>query len=104
MAADTRKRTHKEAPSLGAAVDRMMRALMRRAEVGDLDAIEQLRFIRSWSSAYLAQAIQGATGGPINYSLGDIGRQLGISRQGAAQLAVSPASPGPKPGSTPAIV
>lgn len=103
MAAAGRSRPVKEAPSLGAAVDRMMRALVRRAAAGDLEAIEQLRFIRSWSAVYLGEAIALAVSGPEPYSLGEIGRHLGISRQGVQQLAASTKVPGPRPGQTPTI-
>lgn len=82
----------------------MLRALVRRAAAGDLEAVEQLRFVRSWSAVYLGEAIQGAISGPSDYSLGDVARQLGISRQGAAQLMAGARDPGPRPGSTPTIV
>lgn len=98
MPAAGRKRLAKEAPSLGAAVDRMMRALVRRAEQGDLEAIEQLRAIRGWSGVYLTDAINAAQRPQAGYSQGEIARALGVSRQAVQQLSGSTKVPGPRPG------
>jgi hypothetical protein len=87
MTTPPRNRPTREAPELGAMVRRMLAALVRRAEAGDLFALEQLAELRDQLPGYLARAAWGAHHGPAGYSYGEVGRELGVSRQAARQLA-----------------
>lgn len=81
-------RSHREAPELGAACVRMMRALARRAGEGELEALEQLAFLQDALQLQLGAAVAGyrefrpaANAAP--YSWTDVARILGITRQSA---------------------
>ena len=82
-----RRRALREAPELGAAVDRMLLALVRRGAAGELEAIEELVRIRDSVPGLVRAAVDGAVAGPADYSFGEVGRWLGISRQAARQAA-----------------
>lgn len=85
--ATTTKRAKRpyEAPELAGASARMMRALVRRAGDGELEALEALVALQ----ATLAQALQdGVTAyreGPAEASWAAIGEAVGTSRQAAAE-------------------
>lgn len=64
-------------------VRRMLRALTRRATDGDLFAVEALANLRGAVDVALRQGIAGAHDGPAHYSWGEIGQELGMSRQAA---------------------
>jgi hypothetical protein len=65
----------------------MLAALVRRAAGGELEALEELARIRDAMPALLQAAVDGAVSGPAEYSFGEVGRWLGISRQAARQAA-----------------
>jgi hypothetical protein len=83
-------KTEREAPEIGSAVRRMIRALVRRAAEGDTEALEQLA------------ALEGDVGGAVtiagemmhsgermagdqSYSYTELAAVMGISRQAARQ-------------------
>lgn len=77
-----------EAPELGAACIRMMRALARRAGQGELEALEQLAFLQDSVQLQLGAAVAGYRAfqpahGAAPYSWTDVGNALGITRQSA---------------------
>lgn len=75
-----------ESPELGAAVQRMMRALVTRAAEGDWEALEQLAIIEQLApmatglGAHLAHERMG-------YSFTQLADQLGVTRQAMRQRA-----------------
>lgn len=88
----------REAPELGAACVRMMRALARRAGEGELEALEQLAFIHDVSlPLQLGAAVAGYREGPVEASWAQVGEALCISRQSAHErfkdATVAPAWP-----------
>jgi hypothetical protein len=74
---------------------RMTRALVRRAGEGELEALEALRELRDAMPELTASAILAAHQGPGQYSYGEIGRWLGMTRQAARELAERAAASGP---------
>lgn len=77
-------RERHEAPEVGAAVVRMMRALVSRAAEGDTEAIEQLAMIEGLAPVATSMAAQLAHDG-FGYSYTELSDVLGISRQAARQ-------------------
>ena len=75
----------REAPELGAAAVRMMRALARRAANGELEALEQLDALQAQLQTQLGEAVAGYREGPAQASWTDIGRILSMTRQNAQQ-------------------
>lgn len=80
----TRKR-EREAPEMGAMLDRMIRAMARRATGGEVEALGVLRDLRWKIDAAIAEGAQGAHEA-FGFSWTEIGRELGISRQAARQM------------------
>lgn len=78
-----RQRKEREAPEVGAASARMMRALVRRAAGGEMEAVEELARLQGVLDACLHQAVQGYREGPAEASWTDVGRILGTTRQSA---------------------
>lgn len=85
-----RAKVDREAPEVGAMARRMLRALVRRAAVGDLEALEELARIE----AEIAPAVTVAghlmaTGERMaaaqSYSYTELGDALAITRQAARQ-------------------
>lgn len=64
---------------------RMLRALVARATDGDLFALESLANLERAIPEAVEAAARGAHAGEAGYSWGEIGRELGISRQAAHQ-------------------
>lgn len=77
-------RAEREAAELGAMVGRMMMALARRAEGGDLEAMAQLRDLDLALAVAQRKAIKGLVE-QAHYSHGEIGLRLGMSRQAVRQ-------------------
>lgn len=77
--------THKrdrEAPELGQAAARMMRALCRRAQAGDTEALEQLVMLEQLAPQCTQLAgHELVTGGTYTYA--DVAGELNITRQAA---------------------
>lgn len=67
-------------------MDRMLRALVRRAESGELEALEELARLVDQARAALSQGARAAHDGPGHYSWTEVAQTLGISRQAARQL------------------
>lgn len=83
-----RKRSY-EAPDMLAMIQRVTRALVRRAEEGDLEALTAIAEAERTMHAALDRAIRAAHDGPCAYSWTEIGRELHITRQAAQQRAES---------------
>lgn len=91
-------KAEREAPEIGAMVRRMIRALVRRAAAGDLEALEVMVGL----SADLPGAIRVAglmmnTGERMalgqSYSFTELAAPLGITRQAARQFCQQPVNP-----------
>ena len=74
-----------EPPELTGMIARTLRSLVRRAEDGDINALEELEAIRRAADIAARDAARGLVEGPGGYSWGEVGRWLGLSRQGARQ-------------------
>jgi predicted DNA binding protein len=85
MTANRRPRPDREAPELGAAVDRMLRALVRRATAGDLFALEELARLEREVRVAVTAAGRGAHDGPAHYSWTEVANELGVTRQAARE-------------------
>lgn len=73
-----------ESPEIGAAVGRMLNALVRRAAEGDTEAVEQLQQLEKLTAtAYSAGLAAASTEG--GYSLGELATVTGASRQNVRQ-------------------
>lgn len=66
-------------------VSRVLKALVRRAEAGDLEALEELQRLRTEADAALVRAAKLTHDGPGRYSWTEIAYCLGITRQAARQ-------------------
>jgi hypothetical protein len=80
-----RRRLRAESPEIGAMIDRVCRALVRRATDGDLLALEELATLERTVTRHLRDAARGAHDGEYHYSWTEIGNALGVSRQNARQ-------------------
>lgn len=75
-----------EAPDLGDAIVRMMRALVARAAEGDTEAVEQLARVEQLAGT--AMSLGGRLAhDEAGYSYTQLGDVLGVSRQAARQRA-----------------
>jgi hypothetical protein len=74
----------REATEVGAAVQRLLAALARRAGEGELEALEQLKLLEDASSHYLVLGARAYREGHA-FSWTEVGAVLGISRQAAHQ-------------------
>lgn len=77
------RRERPECPELGAASRRFARALAARAGEGDTEGLEQLVEVRAAVDAAILDAARGLY--RADYSWGDIGTLLGITKQAARQ-------------------
>lgn len=73
-----------ESPEIGAAAARMLRALVRRAQEGDWEALEQLAELENLASCS-TQAAGHLMQTEFGYSYTQLGDVLGITRQAARQ-------------------
>lgn len=78
-----RPKAEYEAAELGPFLGRMLRALVRRAAAGELEALEELITLERVIGSAVVDAARGAHEGPGRYSWGEIGRWIGITRQAA---------------------
>lgn len=78
-------RERKEAPEVGAAIVRMMRALVARAAEGDWEAIEQLAMIEQLAPTATSLGLQLAHDSGPGYSFTELAAVLGSTRQAARQ-------------------
>lgn len=74
-----------EPPELSAMVGRVLRSLVRRAEAGDIAALAELEVIDRAVMEASQAAARGLIAGPGRYSWGEVGRELGVTRQAARQ-------------------
>lgn len=77
-----RKREY-EAPHVGAASARMMRALVKRAEGGELEALEELVRLQDVLQECLQAAVTGYREGPAGASWAQVAEAVGTTRQAA---------------------
>lgn len=77
------RRERPECPELGAASRRFAKALATRAVEGDTEGLEQLVQVRAAVDEAITEAARGLY--RFNYSWGDIGGVLGITKQAARQ-------------------
>jgi len=77
------KREPYEAPQIGAMMERMFRALVRRAGEGDTEALEQLLRLQDVNAEAIKSAGRGLA--EFGYSYGELARWTGVSRQAAAK-------------------
>lgn len=82
-----RKRRH-EAPEVAAAARRFARALAKRAEEGDTEALEGLVALAAEVDASIGRAARSLHS--CGYSWTDIARTIGVSRQAARQRFAQP--------------
>ena len=64
---------------------RVVRSLVRRAQAGDINALEELVRIQAAVGQAIPDAARGLHAEPGLYSWGEIGRWLGMTRQAAQQ-------------------
>lgn len=79
------RRREREAPEVTAAAVRMMRALVKRAGDGELEALEGLVSLQAALDGCLDQAVHGYREGPAKASWAAVGEAVGVSRQAAQQ-------------------
>jgi len=89
------RKREREAPEIGQMLDRMIRAMARRATGGELEALGVLRELRWKIDAAIAEGAQGAHDA-FGFSWTEIGNELGISRQAARQMYSRPTEGGSK--------
>lgn len=79
----SRRKREREAPEVGAMAGRVIRALVRRADAGDTEALEQLLALQ----AQVAGAVNDAGAGlhRFGYSYTELAGVAGISRQAARE-------------------
>lgn len=86
-----RRRREREAPEIGAFVSRMLRALIARAEAGDIEVLAVLREADREISATATRAA-AVLRDRHGYSCAAIGAELGMSRQAVLKrLSAEPA-------------
>lgn len=73
----------REAPELGSACVRLMRALARRAGDGELEALEELASLQDHVQTMLGAGVAGYRAGPAEAPWSAIGEALGTTRQSA---------------------
>ena len=82
-----------EAPEVGAALQRMVKALIRRAGEGDTEALEQLIALDELTRQAVGDALRQMHDGPADYSWTYLATVTGTSRQ-ACQKRAAPAAAG----------
>lgn len=73
----------REAPEVAAAVDRLLKALARRAGGGELEALEALNVLQGKLQDHLHAAVVGYRHGPAAATWTDVGKALNMTRQSA---------------------
>lgn len=79
---NSRKR-EREAPEVGAMAGRVVRALVRRADAGDTEALEQLLQLQREVAGAVIDAGAGLV--RFGYTYGELAQVCGISRQAARE-------------------
>lgn len=86
---------YRESPEVGAAVLRMMRALVVRAGTGDTEALEWLAQLEAEAARLVIEAGRAAH---VHYTYTELAAVLGVSRQAVRQRLIgSAAGPGGPP-------
>lgn len=75
------RQPHRESPAIGKFMGRMTKALIRRAEGGDADALVVLVDLQRQAQVAVIDAGRALVGAGYSYS--DLARELGVSRQAA---------------------
>jgi hypothetical protein len=75
-----------EAPAVGSAAARMVRALVRRAGEGDTEALEQLRMLDELTTQAVSTALRRMHD-EAGYSWAELARVTGTTRQACSQRA-----------------
>lgn len=75
----------REAADMAAMVDRVLRSLVKRAEAGDMDALVAIETVGRRSRIAGLRAAAALKAEPWNYSWGEVGHALSITRQAAQQ-------------------
>ena len=85
MARNGKSKREREAPEVGAMALRVIRALVRRAEAGDTEALEQLQMIEAVAQSATGEALtrMQAGSGQAPYSWAELGDAMGVTRQTA---------------------
>lgn len=86
-----------ESPELGAMVGRMLNALIRRAAEGDTEAVEQLGNLEDLAHQAHTSGLAEARRAP-GYSLAELARVTGTTRQAVSQRTANPPADGMHPG------
>jgi hypothetical protein len=89
------RKREREAPEVGAMAGRVVRALVRRAEAGDTEALEQLLSLEQQIAGAIKDAGRGLHS--FGYSFTELGKVAGISRQSARERFTMPAAAEPVP-------
>lgn len=76
-----------ESPEYAAFTRRILNGFVRRAEDGDVQALVELHALREQITDCEVRAIHALRNQPTPYTWAEIGRWLGMSRQGALMLA-----------------
>jgi hypothetical protein len=74
-----------ESSEIGTMLRRVLRAMVRRATAGDLEALRELHLLELNLLSAVVDAARGAHDGPARYSWTEIAAELGVSRQAARQ-------------------
>jgi hypothetical protein len=85
---DTLFERRHESPELGAMVGRMLNALVRRAAEGDTEAVEQLAALEPLARQAHTSAL--AESRRFGYSLAELARVTGTTRQAVSQRTATP--------------
>lgn len=80
-----RARPERETSEVAAMQARMLRAMVRRAAAGDLDALGELVRLEALLSLAVHQAAVALHDAPGLYSWSEIAAELGVTRQAARQ-------------------
>jgi hypothetical protein len=80
-----KRRVEHEPTDIAAMLRRVLRAMVRRAELGDIEAVRQLHLLERDVADAVAEAARGAHDGPARYTWSEIGAELEVSRQAARQ-------------------
>jgi hypothetical protein len=70
---------------LSGMTQRVLQSLVRRATDGDIGALEELTLLQREAREASIAAARGLVEGPGQYSWGEVGRWLGMTRQSARQ-------------------
>lgn len=79
-----------ESPDIAAMMKRMARAMVKRAQEGDLEAVKCVAEVERAVRDAVVDAARAAHYGPFAYSWGEIARDLGVTRQAVQKRCALP--------------